>query len=323
MPQVVRVERIARPTADILVLDLVHPNAADLDPWEPGAHIDLHLPSGLTRQYSLCGDPADRKRYRLGILRETAGRGGSMEAHEKLLPGVEIQVSAPRNHFPLEHAATYVFVGGGIGVTPLLTMLRAVQRAGKPWQLIYGGRTRASMAFLDEIACCSSESGDLGRVLILPEDEYGLLDLGAIVGGTGSDTLIYACGPEPMLVALEQRCEQAGKRAHLHIERFAAIDPAATGGDAEPARAFKVELARSGITFDVPADQSLKSMLEQVGIEVPFSCEDGYCGSCETRVLSGEPEHHDCVLTPEEKAEGKVMMVCVGRCRSALLVLDL
>lgn len=323
--QAAKVERVERPTTDVAVIHLVPADGTDLTSWEPGAHVDLYLPSGLIRQYSLCGDPADRGRYRLGILRESGGRGGSMEAHEKLVPGAEVMVGVPRNHFPLKDAAAYIFVAGGIGVTPLLTMVRAAQRMGKPWRLVYGGRTRASMAFLDEVAQYSSAPGQSERVQIKPQDECGLLDLAAIVGSARNGTAIYCCGPSSMLTAMEQACEQAGKRGQLHIERFSAplAAPAAPASEDGQPRAFQVELARTGITLDVAADQSLKAVLQQACIGVPFSCEEGYCGSCETQVLAGVPEHHDCVLTPEEKAEGKLMMVCVGRCRSERLVLDL
>lgn len=316
----VRVERIERSVADVAVFDLVCADGSDLPAWEPGAHVDLHLPSGLVRQYSLCGDPANHRSYRLGILRDAAGRGGSVEACDRLAPGALLSIGEPRNHFPLKDAQAYVFVAGGIGITPMLPMVRAAQQAGKPWQLVYGGRTRASMAFLDEIARYAPE-----RVRIVPQDEHGLIDLAAIVEAAGLGTAIYSCGPAAMLTALEQVCDQAGKRSQLHVERFSAplAVPAGANGEASPARAFKVELVKTGVTLDVAADRSLKSVLQEAGVEVPFSCEEGYCGSCETQVLSGEPEHHDCVLTPEEKAEGKFMMVCVGRCHSDLLVLDL
>ena len=314
----VRVERVVHPATEVSVFELVRPDGSALPAWEPGAHVDLHLPSGLVRQYSLCGDPANRRSYRLGILRDTAGRGGSLEACDKLAPGTSLSIGEPRNHFPLKDAEDYVFVAGGIGITPILTMVRAAQRANKPWQLVYGGRTRASMAFLDEIAQYAPE-----RVRIVPQDKCGLIDLGAIVDAAGPGTAIYSCGPAVMLTALEQVCDQAGKRSQLHVERFSAPPSTPQDGAAPPAHAFKVELAKSGFTLDVAADRSLKSVLQEAGISVPFSCEEGYCGSCETAVLSGEPEHHDCVLSPEEKAEGKFMMVCVGRCRSERLVLDL
>lgn len=321
----VRVERIERPTADVAVLVLVHPDGADLEAWAPGAHIDLHLPSGLTRQYSLCGDPDDRRHYRLGILREANGRGGSIEVHEQLQPGALVQISAPRNHFALADAPAYLFVAGGIGITPLLTMAQAAQRSGKPWQLVYGGRSLSTMAFVDEIVQLAGASDAAERVRVLPQDVHGLLDLASIVDQAGPGVAIYSCGPGAMLTALEQACEQAGKRERLHLERFSAPAAAPDSGvdaAAQP-KPFQVELAKTGITLDVAADQSLKTVLLAAGVSVPFSCEEGYCGSCETTVLDGEPEHHDCVLTPEEKAEGKLLMVCVGRCRSARLVLDL
>ncbi|RJG02620.1 PDR/VanB family oxidoreductase [Noviherbaspirillum sedimenti] len=311
------VERVELATPEVIAVDLVDASGATLPVWEPGAHIDLHLPSGTIRQYSLCGDPADRQRYRVGILRDANGRGGSIEAHETLAPGVAVQVSVPRNHFALKEASAYLFVAGGIGVTPLLPMLRAVHAAGTPWQLVYGGRTRESMAFVEELAQYPAK-----RVSLLPQDSSGLIDLAGLVAHVAAGTALYSCGPGPMLNALEQVCMEAGKSAQLHIERFSAPTTQKQDGGGEQ-RAFKVELAKSGLTLDVAAGQSLKATLVKAAIPVPFSCEEGYCGSCETRVIGGEPEHHDSVLTPEEREEGKFMMVCVGRCKSDLLVLDL
>ena len=183
--------------------------------WEPGAHLDLQLPGGLSRQYSLSGDPADRTRYRLGILREQAGRGGSAYVHDTLRPGQLVEYAGPRNHFRLEPAATYVFVAGGIGITPILPMLAEATAAGADWTLLYGGRTAASMAFTAELAAY----GD--RVMLWPQDTHGLLDLDGLLGSPAPGTLVYACGPEPLLDAVEQRMA-AWPAGSLHLERFAA-----------------------------------------------------------------------------------------------------
>lgn len=317
----VRITAITHPTSDVMVLEVVRTDGADLDSWAPGAHIDLHLPSGLIRQYSLCGDPADSKRYKIGILRDTNGRGGSVEAHDTLTAEKEVQIGTPRNHFSLVDAPSYLFIAGGIGITPMLPMMQAASQQGTPWSLAYGGRSRESMAFIDEVKAIA---GDTHPVQIVPQDECGLLNLAELVANSAPGAAIYGCGPSPMLAALQEACSSTGKSSQLHIELFSAPVPANDGNVAtdEPV-AFTVELAKSGVTLDVGADQSLKDVLVNAGIPVPFSCEEGYCGSCETTVLSGTPEHHDSVLTPEEKADGKFMMVCVGRCRSGTLVLDL
>lgn len=311
------VERMYYAAPDVMVVDLVDASGAALPAWEPGAHIDLHLPSGTIRQYSLCGSHADRKCFRVAILREVNGRGGSNEAHEKLVTGAVVQVSTPRNHFPLKDASAYLFIAGGIGITPLLPMLRAASLAGKPWHLVYGGRTRESMAFVPDL-----EQYSAGQVNLQPQDSTGLIDLVSLVAQAAPGTAIYSCGPEAMLGALEQVCVAAGKSAQLHIERFGAA-PVSTASRNAAARAFTVELVKSGRTLEVASEQSLKAVLQQASIEVAFSCEEGYCGSCETAVIAGEPEHHDSILTSEERAEGKFMMVCVGRCKSDRLVLDL
>ncbi|NMH91988.1 oxidoreductase [Pseudonocardia bannensis] len=296
----------------VVGVELALPSGEQLPSWTPGAHIDVELPGGLTRQYSLCGDPADGAAWRIGVLREADGRGGSRWIADELTEGATLRIRGPRNNFPLQPAGRYVFVAGGIGITPLLPMIRAVAAAGADWVLHYGGRTRASMAFLGEFAAY----GD--RVRVHPQDEVGLLDLDAVLGAPAADTLVYCCGPTGLIEALETRC-RAWPAGALHVERFTAAPVVTDGADT----AFDVVCERSGLTVSVAPEQTVLEAVGNAGIDVLSSCEEGVCGTCETTVLSGEPDHRDSLLTEEEKAAGETMMICVSRCRGARLVLDL
>jgi len=287
----------------IRAIELRAANGAELPPFNAGAHLDLHLPNGLIRQYSIWSDPADRTRYCIAVLREEISRGGSIAAHA-LRVGATLQIGPPRNSFPLQDsAATSLLIAGGIGITPILPML---DRAGDDWQLVYGGRTRSSMAFTAELAA----HGD--RVSFRPQDEHGLLDLPSLLADVSPGTAVYCCGPEPLLAAVE-----ALGPADLHVERFTAIV------DEGPREAFEVELAGSGRVLPVPPDRSILEVVEEAGVTVLSSCREGTCGTCETAVLGGEPDHRDSVLTADERLENEVMMLCVSRACSARLVLDL
>ncbi|WP_371549997.1 2Fe-2S iron-sulfur cluster-binding protein [Streptomyces sp. NBC_00554] len=269
----------------------------DLPRWEPGAHLDLVLPSGLVRQYSLCGDPADSSSYTVATRLVEDGRGGSREVHEQVREGVELEVRGPRNRFPLVGAPSYVFVVGGIGITPVLPMLRALPD-GVEWRLLYCGRTRASMPFLEEV-----EKLDGGRVTVVA----GRPDLGVLLADVPEGAAVYCCGPDGLMAAVEERFPA------VHLERFA---PRATTGGA-----FEVELRRSGRTLTVPADSSV---LAAVRAELPntaYSCEQGFCGTCQQRVLEGEIEHRDELLTDAERAGS--MLICVSRARGERIVLDM
>jgi len=292
----------------VLALTLRHPLGEELPAWEPGAHIDVVLGPDLERQYSLCGDPADRSVWRIAVLHEPEGRGGSAYVHGQLGHGDKVRVRGPRNHFPLKAAARYRFIAGGIGITPILPMLAAAQAAGAEWTLLYGGRTRNSMAFTEEL----SRYGD--RVRIAPQDETGLLDLASVLGEVPEGTLVYCCGPGPLLDAVEASCPSG----LLHVERF---QPKAqeAGENAE----FEVVLERSGRTLTVPADVSVLDTVRAAGVEVLFSCTEGTCGTCETDVLDGTPDHRDSVLTDEEREAGETMLICVSRSLGKRLVLDL
>jgi len=299
--------------ADVVALTLADPAGGALPGWTPGAHIDLVLEGALTRQYSLCGPLRDRSSFRIAALLAADGGGGSKFVHESLKEGFRVRVRGPRNHFPLIDAPRYLFIAGGIGITPLLPMIESADRRGVPWTLHYGGRQRPSMAFLDELA----RYGDAVRTW--PQDERGLLDLPAILGDPRPDTLVYCCGPEALLSAVEAQCA-AWRPGALHTERFTAkpVEPA-PGGDT----AFELVLQRSGITTVVPARKTVLEIVEEKGLSVLSSCRVGTCGTCEQEVVEGEIDHRDSVLTEEEREAGEYMMICVSRCRSERLVLDL
>lgn len=302
------VRRMTWEADGVLSVELARPDGKPLPAWTPGAHLDLHV-GGFVRQYSLCGDPADPASYRVGVLNEPSSRGGSRHVHTKLRPGQTVRAVGPRNHFALEPAASYVFLAGGIGITPILAMARGAERDGVPYRLIHGGRTRASMAFGAELSALT------GDVTLVPQDERGHPDLGAALQGLPADALVYCCGPEPLLRAVEEACP-AGQ---LRVERFAASAVERDGDDT----AFEVECRRSGVTLTVGAGTSVLEAVENAGLSVGSSCRDGICGSCETRVLAGTPDHRDFLLSEAERATGETMMLCVSRCASDRLVLDL
>ncbi|MCX4854530.1 PDR/VanB family oxidoreductase [Streptomyces canus] len=299
----------------VVSLTLRRPDGGMLPAWTPGAHIDVLLDGdadGLIRQYSLCGHPAERGVWQIAVLREPEGRGGSAYVHDHLREGSTVRVRGPRNNFPLRPAGRHLFVAGGVGITPILPMVEAAEAAGADWCLLYGGRTRTSMAFLDRLA----PHGD--RVLVRPQDEYGLLDLAAHLGVPKEGTLVHACGPEPLLRAVQEQC--AGwPPGTLGVERFAPVAPTETGA----AAAFELELARSGLTLTVPPDRSVLETVEEAGVTVDFSCREGTCGTCETDVLDGTPDHRDSLLTEDERAAGDTMLICVSRSCGPRLVLDL
>lgn len=275
----------------------------DLPRWEPGAHLDLVLPSGLVRQYSLCGDPEDTSSYTVATRLVEDGRGGSREVHEQVTEGMELEVRGPRNRFPLVEAPSYVFVVGGIGITPVLPMLRVLGE-GAQWRLVYGGRTRASMPFLEEL---EKLGGD--RVTVVAEDEDGLPDLDGLSAGTAEDAAVYCCGPEGLIAAMEERFPQ------VRLERFTPLVSADGNG------AFEVELRRSGRTLTVPADSTVLAAVRAALPNTAYSCEQGFCGTCQQRVLEGEVEHRDELLTDAERADS--MLICVSRTRGERLVLDM
>ncbi|MFJ6795632.1 PDR/VanB family oxidoreductase [Streptomyces sp. NPDC091268] len=296
-----RIVSRTRPAEGVLQLTL---ESADLPPWTPGAHVDVTLPSGLVRQYSLCGDPAEAGRYTLAIRLVEDGRGGSREAHALLVEGAELAVRPPRNRFELAPAPRYAFVAGGIGITPVLPMLRAATDAGAEWTLLYGGRSRASMPFLAELEAHGE------RVTVVAEDESGLPDL-APLAALAPGTLVYCCGPDPLMRAV---AEAAPAGVPVHVERFT---PAAPAGAAKP---FTVELRRSGRLVEVGAAETTLAAVRRELPDTPYSCEQGFCGTCQHRVLAGSVDHRDELLTDGEREDS--MLLCVSRASSERLVLD-
>ncbi|MBY4575647.1 oxidoreductase [Gordonia paraffinivorans] len=297
---------------DVLELTFASLDGSDLPPWEPGAHLDIVLTDGLVRQYSLCGDPDDRKTYRVAVLREAEGRGGSRRIHDELLVGDHVGIQGPRNHFAFHPSKRYLFIAGGIGVTPLIPMIRAAEQAGAEWRLVYGGRSLTSMSYRDELAHWGE------RVTFWPEDSHGRIDLPSLLGTPIEDTLVYCCGPEPLLDAVQDHCGSWPAGA-LHVEHFSAADI-----DDSANTSFEVELTESGMTVEIPADRSILDVVtKDLGIFVSTSCSEGTCGSCETAVVSGEVDHRDVVLTPEEQEANESMMICVSRCKGRKLTLEL
>ncbi|MBY4401107.1 Rieske 2Fe-2S domain-containing protein [Rhodococcus fascians] len=293
----------------VVSVQLSAPPTTELPAWQPGAHIDVCLTDDLVRQYSLCGAPSDRT-WTVSVLREPASRGGSAHVHDTLAAGQTLHVRGPRNHFRIPDAPSYRLVAGGIGITPIMPMVEELDRRGVPWTLLYGGRSAASLAFLDRLA----PYGD--KVMIRPQDQYGNLDLAGFLTEADHDTAVLACGPGALLDALQTTCDD--HRLTLYTERFA---PVVRNGDVDTA--FDVVLARSGRTAHVEKGRSILEVVNEHGAAVLSSCREGTCGTCETAVVSGRPDHRDSVLTPDERNSGESMMICVSRCNSAVLTLDL
>ncbi|MFF3490511.1 PDR/VanB family oxidoreductase [Streptomyces sp. NPDC002795] len=284
-----------------------------LPAWTPGAHVDVVLSRDLVRQYSLSSACEERAAWRIAVLREPDGRGGSAYLHDRVAAGDTLLVSAPRNNFALDlDTSRLVFVAGGIGITPILPMLAAAERAGTDWQLLYLGRSAETMAFADEL----TRYGD--RVRLHRDDVSGVADLAAELDGVGAaGAHVYACGPSGLLTAVQ---EYADARPHscLTLERFVATPEAQRQVDDRP---FTVETA-DGREIEVGAGQSIVDALTQAGVRTLTSCREGVCGTCETPVLEGTPDHRDQLLSEEERAAGDVMMICVSRCQGERLVLD-
>jgi ferredoxin-NADP reductase len=300
----------------VVTLTLADPSGADLPEWAPGAHIDLLMTPSLVRQYSLCGDTANRGEWQVGVLLDPNSRGGSQFVHDKLHEGAAVRVRGPRNHFPLVGSPRYLFIAGGIGITPMMPMIAAAAAAGADWSLLYGGRTPSSMAFVDEF----ERHGDRVAVCARGAQANFRANLGSLLSEPAENTLVYCCGPEGLLTAVEQACK-TWPEGSLHIERFSAkeLEPPSP----EALDTFELECQRSGLTLTVPPDKTVYQVCEDAGVDVLGSCMEGVCGTCECDVLDGEPDHRDSVLNDAEKARNDVMMICVSRSRSERLVLDL
>jgi ferredoxin-NADP reductase len=296
----------------VVTLELAPAHGGRLPDWTPGAHIDLILPNGLTRQYSLCGSRWRADRYRIGVLKEPNGRGGSAFVHDVLAVGDHVRVGGPRNNFALVPSQTYLFVAGGIGITPLLPMLHQADLLGAEWRLLYGGRRRPSMAFLDELA----DYGD--RVEVAPQAEVGLLDLPAFLGPPRPDVKVFACGPVPLLDAIKDVCRPWPPHA-LRSERFTGQD----SDDSTSRTSFQVTLKRSGVTTTVGPNETVLDAVRAAGAEILSSCRQGTCGTCETTVLAGQADHRDSILQDHERQAGDCMFPCVSRSLTDHLVLDL
>lgn len=304
-------------TDNVAAITLKHPDGGELPKWQAGAHIDVHLTdeagTEFVRQYSLCSDPQDTSAYRIGVLNEEQGRGGSARIYRALHPGTNVTVSWPRNTFRLATADKYLFVAGGIGITPIMSMIREVEAAGAQWELHYAGRQRKNMAFLDEL----SAYGD--KVKLYPKDDCGGLVLSELFASVQDDRLVYVCGPEKLMQEAEERTAHWPKDS-LRLERFA---PKPIERD-EPDTSFEVEFSRSDVTVEVGAEETILQAAANAGMPVISSCEEGTCGTCETPVESGEVDHRDSILSPSEQESSKTMMICVSRANGMCprLVLD-
>jgi ferredoxin-NADP reductase len=302
---------------DITSIELRPVGAAEFLPFTAGAHIDMHLPNQMVRSYSLLNASNERHRYLVAVLKDRASRGGSRCVHEQLRVGMALTISAPRNNFHLhEDAAHSVLVAGGIGVTPLLCMARRLRELGRSFEVLYFARSRSSAAFVAEIEA-------LGAPVAwhFDAEKGGPPDLRALLAARPAQagTHYYACGPAVMLDSFEKNCAELGY-TQAHIERFSAVEVAAA---VDARLSYSVELRRSAKVISVTAPETLLSALRAAGVDPSTSCEEGVCGACETRVLDGTPDHRDSVLSAAERATNKVMMVCVGGCKSERLVLDL
>jgi ferredoxin-NADP reductase len=298
--------------AGVREVTLASRTGVDLPRWSPGAHVDLHLSSGMTRQYSLTGEPEARE-WRIAVLREPASRGGSAYLHERLQIGHVLKTSEPRNHFKFDAEPDVVLIAGGIGITPMAPMLREADRLELDWRLLYGGRSASSMAYSQEL---SASYGD--RVVLWPQESHGLLPLEKFLDGIDASTGVYVCGPPPLIDAVYAACERGGSGATIHSERFTPIEV-----DADADAAFDVELARSGLMLTIEPGESILERVNAAGVFAVSSCREGTCGSCETAVIDGDIDHRDSVLSVSERAANDCMMICVSRSLRSRLVLDL
>ncbi|MFE2990644.1 PDR/VanB family oxidoreductase [Streptomyces sp. NPDC059262] len=319
------VTRLGWEADGVVSLVLAPTDGAPLPKWEAGAHIDVRLPSGTVRQYSLCGEPCDPA-YTVAVLREADGRGGSAEIHDTALIGRTLSIRGPRNHFPLVSAAHHVLVAGGIGITPVLAMAREATARGDSWELHYGGRAVTTMAFVGQARALAESAGAPFR---LTAGEP--LDLAALVRDVPEGGAIHACGPPALLAALREEIDGARPGLPLYTEQFtsagagaaASAQESAGGGSVVAVEAFEVELAGTGETVVVTPGTSILEAVRTLRPDVLSSCEEGFCGTCETKVLGGTPVHADTILSEQERAGNASMMICVGGCASKRLILDL
>ena len=310
----VRVKRIGYEAESINSYELVTPDGGELPPFTAGAHIDLHLANGMIRSYSLLNDQSERHRYVIAVNNDATGRGGSKLVHESMRAGQVIEISAPRNNFALhEEAAHSILIAGGIGITPLLSMIRRLEALGRCWELHYATRTRLAAAFVDELNAMRPANLHL---TFDQEPQAKMIDLASIVKSARPEAHLYCCGPVSMLEAFE--AATAGRPAgHVHVEYFKAREkPAADGG-------FEIRLARSKQTIAVQPGQTILDALLSAGVNANYACSEGVCGTCETRVIEGVPDHRDLFLSREEQQANKSIMICCSGSKSPTLVLDI
>jgi vanillate O-demethylase ferredoxin subunit len=313
----VRVKRISYEAQNINSYELVAPSGGDLPAFAAGGHIDLHLPNGMIRSYSLVNDQRERHRYVIAVNKDATSRGGSSFVHAEIRVGDIITISHPRNNFALHEEAEHsVLIAGGIGITPLLSMLRRLEQLGRSWKLFYAARTRLAAAFLDELNRLRRNAHSNLHFDFDDERSGRMFDVAAIVREAPAYAHFYCCGPVPMLEAFE--AATADRPAdHVHVEYFHAKEaPAVEGG-------FEVKLARSGRTIAVEAGKTILDALLDAGIAVNYACTEGVCGTCETRVLEGVPDHRDQFLSKQEQAANQTIMICCSGAKSGTLVLDL
>jgi len=294
-------------------------DGAELPAFTAGAHIELHLPNGLERSYSICNAQDQRDRYVIAVSKDPQSRGGSRFIHENLKVGDRLRISSPLNHFQLvEDALHVVFIAGGIGITPIWCMIQRLEALGRSWELHYSARVRQMCAFKEALEVLERKCP--GRVQFNFDQEPGgkITDVKALIAGIRSDAHLYCCGPTPMLKAFESAArELARAQSQLHVEYFTPKEESAVEGG------FTVVLKRRGTSFFIPPGKTILETLLDQNIDVPYSCMEGVCGTCETTVLEGVPDHRDSVLSAEEHAANKTMMICCSGCKSARLILDL
>lgn len=312
-----RIVAIELEAEDILSFTLRPLDAALSGAIDPGSHVDVHLPNGMMRSYSLSNGPAHDRGFRLTIARDVNSRGGSTYIHDALRVGQVLEISKPRNNFVLaEQAEMSVFFAGGIGITPFIPMIARLNALGKPWRLIYATRNRARAALLDEINALVA--GGNGEFVAHHDETDGIYDLKSALNSVSPGTHVYCCGPTGMLDAFRAGAKEAGiESERIHFEYFSSEVESATEGG------FVVVLNKSGAEVTVKSGQTILQALTDYGLNIPYSCEEGICGACETRVIDGVPDHRDMILSDDEKKQSKTMMVCCSGSKSARLVLDL
>ena len=312
------VSRLTSEAEGVRGIELRRPCGGALPAFTAGAHIDVHLPGNIVRQYSLCNDPAETHRYCLGVGLAPSSRGGSQYVHAGLREGDPVTVSVPRSLFGIDAAATaHVFIAGGIGITPVLSMIRWCEANGRPWKLLYCMRSRQRAAYLDVL----SRYGERVQLHVDDESRGELADLSAFLGALADGSHVYCCGPSPLMDAVAATAEAAGvPRAATHFERFSA-EPRQASAGAE--QAFTVILHRHGGRFIVPAGSTILETLEQNGVPLPFACREGLCRSCEVPLLSGMADHRDHVLGDAEREANTAIMICVSRALTPELELDI